>query len=448
GCVLVAEKSNIIYKKGFGKANFEWNIPNTTDTKFEIASISKHITAIIILQLVEEGKLKLEGKITDYYPGYPKEDGDHITLQQLLLHTSGLTDSRFIEGFEEKEGMMAKAHEEHIKSFWNLPLLSEPGAKWSYSNFGYHLLAFIAETVTGKSFHQLLKERIFDKAGMKNSTTLEDPFIIPKFAPGYTIRLSEIQRGLYHDPSFTFGNGSVVTTVEDYFLFWKALIDGRLLSPKYNEMILSPKTMSDQGEVVGFSLYFDKMFTGGKDSTTILRCAGSHYGVHTLAYNFKEAGKLVVIFLNTKNSLINVGSPIMFEIADNITRILYDLPYQQPKDSYARIFYQDELKYGSDYAMQRFHILKKSNLCREHFAYFNRLGYFYLDHKKNEAAVEVFKLNVQTYPSNGDTYDSLGEGYMVSGNKKLAIENYKKSVSLDSTNVNARSMLKTLEAND
>src|SRR5687767_7225338 len=90
GSVLVAEKGKIIYEKGFGMANMEWSIPNQPDTKFRIGSVTKQFTAALILQLVEEGKIKLDGKITDYLTDYRKDTGEKVTIHQLLNHTSGI----------------------------------------------------------------------------------------------------------------------------------------------------------------------------------------------------------------------------------------------------------------------------------------------------------------------------------------------------------------------
>lgn len=445
GCVLVGDSNGVIYEKAFGKSNFEWNTANTLDSKFEIASVSKLFTDVIIFQLIEEGKLTMEGKVSDYYKEYPGVNGNKITIRQLLTHTSGLTDSRFINDFEVTDGMIYKSHADRIKYFAGLPLLSEPGAKWSYSNFGYQLLAFIAEKVTGRPFRQLLKERIFDKTQMNNSFTLEDNFIIPNFAPGYNISYSGIEKGLYHDATSTFGIGSVVTTVYDYYLFWRALNHHSLLSKKYTDTLFTPVVITDNGEISGFSQYFDKLAVQKKDSITILRSAGNHYGVHTLSYNIKAGGKLIAIFLNAKNTTVNIPSPLMFEMADNITRILYKVPVVKPKNTYARVFFYDEEKNGIAFAKRHYLELKKQELCREHFRMFNQLGYYYLEKNKFAAALEVFKLNIENYPLNGDGYDSIGELYLKTGNKKLALINYKKALELDPANENARMIIAALE---
>ena len=90
GAVLVADDKEILFKKGFGMADFDWQMPNTPQTKFRIASISKQFTTLMILQLVEEGKIKLEDKISTYLPDYPKDKAEKITIHHLLSHTSGI----------------------------------------------------------------------------------------------------------------------------------------------------------------------------------------------------------------------------------------------------------------------------------------------------------------------------------------------------------------------
>jgi CubicO group peptidase (beta-lactamase class C family) len=94
GTVLVAEDGKVIYKKGFGLANMEWNIPNEPDTRFRLGSITKQFTATLVLQLVEQGKLKLDGKVSDYLDGYRKDTGGKITIHHLLSHTSGCPTTR------------------------------------------------------------------------------------------------------------------------------------------------------------------------------------------------------------------------------------------------------------------------------------------------------------------------------------------------------------------
>ena len=99
GTALVAENGRVIFKKGYGYANFEWKIPNDADTKFRLASVTKQFTAAVVLQLVDQGKIKLDGKITDYLPDYRKDTGERVTIHHLLNHTSGIPSYTDAPGF-------------------------------------------------------------------------------------------------------------------------------------------------------------------------------------------------------------------------------------------------------------------------------------------------------------------------------------------------------------
>src|SRR5687767_8174973 len=139
GSVLVAEGGKVIYKKGFGMANFEWEIPNSADTKFRIGSVTKQFTAALVLQLVEEGKIKLDGKITDYLPDYRKETGDKVTVHHLLNHTSGIPSYTGLPGFFANESRNPYAVKDFVKKFASGDFEFEPGTKFSYNNSGYFL---------------------------------------------------------------------------------------------------------------------------------------------------------------------------------------------------------------------------------------------------------------------------------------------------------------------
>ncbi|HAB51525.1 MAG TPA: serine hydrolase, partial [Ignavibacteriales bacterium] len=169
GSALVAENGAVIFEKGFGFANMEWSVSNTPDTKFRIGSISKQFTSTIIMQLVEEGKIKLDAKLTDYLPNYRKDTGDKVTIHHLLNHTSGITPYTSLQGVWSDSLRNHYKQDYFIEHFHSGDLQFEPGSKYVYNNTGYYLLAVIAEKVTGKGFGVLLKERIFDPLKMRNT---------------------------------------------------------------------------------------------------------------------------------------------------------------------------------------------------------------------------------------------------------------------------------------
>ncbi len=150
GSVLVAENGNILYKKGFGLANMEWNIPNKANTKHRLGSISKQFTGMLIMQLVEAGKLDLHVPITTYLTDYPKENGDKITIHHLLTHSSGIPNYTSFTNFRSLQRDYYSP-KDFVKTFADSTLNFNPGAQFSYSNSGYFLLGAIIEKLTGKT---------------------------------------------------------------------------------------------------------------------------------------------------------------------------------------------------------------------------------------------------------------------------------------------------------
>ena len=164
GSVLVAKNGEIIYQKKVGFADKEHKVPIVADTRFELASISKTFTAILILQLVENGKIKLDAKISDYIPEFARNDSGEITIHHLLSHTSGIQD--FV-GLNCDFASWTK--KDFLEGLQKTPISFKPGSRFQYASSTYILLRFIIEKVTGKTYEANLSEHILKVAGMTNS---------------------------------------------------------------------------------------------------------------------------------------------------------------------------------------------------------------------------------------------------------------------------------------
>ena len=213
--------------KGYGLASLEFQAPVTPDTVFEIGSVSKQMTAAGILLLVQDGKVRLDEKISAYLPGTPESWGN-VTLRHLLTHTSGIKSYTGLTGFELSRRL---SMEQFIKQLSPHPLEFVPGEKNIYSNSGYNLLAYVIETQSGKKYMDFMRERIFRPLGMNRTGDRDPQFIIPLRASGYEWR---IDRYTGRDGSLTdlMGAGSITSTIEDMIKWESALRGDAFLRPE------------------------------------------------------------------------------------------------------------------------------------------------------------------------------------------------------------------------
>lgn len=433
GTVLVAEKGKVFYKKGFGLANMEWNIPNKPDIKFRIGSITKQFTSMLILQLVEQGKIDLEAKLSDYLPDYRKDTGEKVTVHHLLTHTSGIPSYTGLPEFAEKISRNPYSVDEFVKKHCRGDLEFEPGSKFAYNNSGYFLLGAIIEKVTKKKYEDVLKEKIFDPVGMKNSGYDHHGTVLEGRAAGYSKTFDGYNNAAYLDMSLPYAAGSLYSSVEDLYLWDQALYTEKLLSKKMKELLFKPH-VSAMGQKYAYGWVVGKRsFPKSKEKVTSIAHGGGINGFNTLITRLVDDKHLIVLFNNT-------GGANLAGISSGIINILYDKPYQLPKKSIAEVIYKTMVKKDVESAIKQYHDLKKEHLKDYDFrpTELNSLGYHLLLRvKKIKDAIEIFKLNVEIYPKYANGYDSLAEAYKENGDKLLAIKNYAKSLELNPKNTNA-----------
>ena len=230
GVVRVTKGDRLIYENAFGFADRALRIPNSLQTRFQIASLSKPMTAAAILLLAEEGKLSLEDKLSKFVLDFP--NGDKITIEELLTHYSGLGDASAQPDYNEwsRFPQTTAALVERAKK---IPRQSEPGTSYFYSNSNYHVLAFLIEKVSGQNYGDFLEQKIFKQVGMTNTAhRARDETIVSNLANGYSpAGASGFERATYLDWTSKTGNGSIYSTAGDLFRFHRALQSGSLLKP-------------------------------------------------------------------------------------------------------------------------------------------------------------------------------------------------------------------------
>lgn len=244
GCAaLVAVKGQIIYKKAFGLANVELNVPMQPDMVFRIGSITKQFTAVAILQLMEQGKLSLQDDITKYIPDYPTQ-AYKITIENLLTHTSGIKSYTNVPEFAKyvKEDLSPA---EAIDKFKNLPMEFAPGSKWNYNNSGFFLLGYIIEKITGMKYQDYVEQNLLKPAGMTNSLYGSDKKIVKNRAYPYQGEGENLENADYLSMLLPYSAGSLMSTVEDLYKWNRALIANKFVKKENLEKAWTEYKLSD-----------------------------------------------------------------------------------------------------------------------------------------------------------------------------------------------------------
>jgi CubicO group peptidase (beta-lactamase class C family) len=231
GAVLIARKGQVIYRKAFGVSDLQSKVPVQPDMIFRIGSITKQFTAIAILQLAEQGKIKLQDSIQVYLPDFPHK-AYPITIENLLTHSSGIINFQDI-----KNPAPEKVHEHYtpqqgIDYFKDEPLTFKPGSQFEYSNSNFFLLGYLIEQVTGQSFGDYIKGYLIAPAGLTHTFYLPTNPQIADLARGYTrFDGKHWENAGLQDPTIMYAAGGLAANADDMLKWHKALLTGKLINP-------------------------------------------------------------------------------------------------------------------------------------------------------------------------------------------------------------------------
>jgi CubicO group peptidase (beta-lactamase class C family) len=314
GCAaLVAIKGQIIYKKAFGMANLELNVPMQSDMVFRIGSITKQFTAIAILQLMEQGKLSLQDDITKFIPDYPTQ-AYKITVENLLTHTSGIKAYTDVPEFM-KYIMEDLKPQEVIDKFKNLPMEFAPGTKWNYSNSGFFLLGYIIEKVSGMKYQDYIEQNLFKPAGMTNSLYGSNTKIIKNRACPYQPDGDNTVNADYMSMLLPYSAGSIMSTVEDLYKWNRALVSDKFVKRETLEKAWTEYKLSDgKGTHYGYGWFLSQV-----QGSPSIEHGGGINGYLTNGIYLPKEDVFVAVFSNntakgpdavsTKMAAIAIGKP-------------------------------------------------------------------------------------------------------------------------------------------
>lgn len=310
---LIAKDGKPIYKKAFGMADLELNAPMTTSNVFEIGSITKQFTAVAILILEEQGKLKVEDDMTKYLPDYPTK-GKKITIHNLLNHTSGIKSYTSMSNFIEnaRTDMTPKVL---IDVFKDEPMDFEPGEKFLYNNSGYILLGYIIEVVSGQTYEEFIEKNIFEKLGMDHSFYGHMDEIIPKRASGYSEKQDGYANANYLSLTLPYAAGSLMSTTGDLLKWQNALNTNKLLKKSSYEKAIHGSTLNN-GEQITYGYGLEETDINGSPS---IQHGGGIFGYTTMGIYFPKENIFVsgltncdcknITAITTKIAAIAIGKP-------------------------------------------------------------------------------------------------------------------------------------------
>jgi CubicO group peptidase (beta-lactamase class C family) len=240
GVVLIARNGKILFARPYGTASLELDVPNTLDTKFRLASITKQFTAAAILILQERGKLSVNDKLCTYLRDCPTT-WKAITIHELLTHSSGVysfTESSDNDRYEHLPMPVLDT----VARFKDKPLDFEPGTGFHYSDSGYLLLGYIVERASGEKYEDFMRENIYQPLQMQNSG-YDHPWIILKHrAQGYAVKDGSTVNAAYMQMDTPFGGGSMYSTIGDLLLWDQALYGESFLSRSSRAAMFRPNS--------------------------------------------------------------------------------------------------------------------------------------------------------------------------------------------------------------
>jgi CubicO group peptidase (beta-lactamase class C family) len=438
--IAIIDSNKIFYTKALGYKNLDTKEPMTTNAIFHMASVSKPFTATAIMQLVENKRMKLDDPVVRYLPYFKLDDPRYkdITIKQMLMHTSGIPDVRDYEW--NKPQFDDGAAERYVRSLVREKMIAGPGEKWQYSNMAFDILADVIAKVSGMTFEDYIKDNILNPLDMKESDFLRERIKPELRTTAHVFNLQPQVSEVYpynrrHAPSSCL-NANVLEMCNWAIANMNGgILNGtRILSETSYKLLFEPQFKIYENRSIGLSWFLDR-----------------HREMKTISHGGADLGyRTYIIMLPEKSLAVIVANNFEISPVDDLSFGVIDimLGFEPPRSKIPIFLAMSKtiLSNGTKKAIEQYRELKKFQLNNYDFSepQLNLLGYQLMAKKSMNDAIDIFKLNVEIFPQSFNTYDSLAEAYMNAGSKKLAIENYEKSLKLNPQNTNAEDKLKEL----
>lgn len=338
GSILVARNGSPVVSKGYGMANYEQSVPNTPQTMFRLASITKQFTAAAIMILQERGKLNTNDSVCKYFSDCPTV-WQPITIRHLLTQTSGI--ANYSGRLELQSSGVGESRAKMLDLIKSKPIEFVPGEKMKYGNSSYYLLGLIIERTSGKSYADFVQENIFTTLGMKRSGYDDADRVAKKRAAGYRWQGDSFVNARYVNDTTPNAAGGLYSTTEDLLLWDKALYTKKLLSRKSRDEMFTPFRELTTGRGYAYGWYTTKRFNRQK-----VAHGGNTSGFINYIARFPAARVTIIVLGNNENGSSG-------RIANDLSAIVFGAPYKIPRERVAVAVAASTLdKYVGQYQVQ------------------------------------------------------------------------------------------------
>ncbi|GEM44414.1 serine hydrolase domain-containing protein [Deinococcus cellulosilyticus] len=318
GDVVIREKGKVIFQQSAGLANVEFEVPNSAETVFEIGSVSKSFTAVAILKLQEQGKLKVTDPLSKFLAGFAY--GDQVTLHHLLTHTSGVPSFTSFPGFIETQKQNI-SQEKIVEMFREKPLEFAPGDHFSYSNSGYTLLGRVIEKASGMPYQQYITEHVLAPLGFKKIAFHSRLDLVKNRASGYVLDGASFRLPEAHNVEIAGPAGGLFATASELSQWLPSLFEGKLLTPESIKAFSAPHVKI--GNEPGFSSYGYGVGTGDMFGHQAVSHGGNINGFNAVTVYFPEEK----ISMTVTSNVEGISST---ELVMDLIKTRFDVPVKLP----------------------------------------------------------------------------------------------------------------------
>ena len=401
--VIISKNRKTVFKGARGLANLEHNIPLTNQSVLRLGSISKQFTAAAIMMLQEQGKLLTSDDIHKYVPSFPTE-GNLVTIENLLTHTSGIANYTDDDDLFDKEIQVPASVDDTLARFAKHPMVFKPGEAMAYSNTGYSLLGKIVEVASGQSYKEFVEQNIFKKLGMTQSS-YEGQELIPHRAAGYEQTAQGFINTSYINMDWPYAAGALISTPTDLNIWFSALSSGKLISKASYEKMVSPFKLNNGS----FSSYGYGLIVKPFNDYTVIKHTGGINGFLAHARYIPEQKLYVAVLANSNHinpifinekltaKVLGIELPKFKSVnvtAEQLSPVLGD--YRINKNTSRSLIYENDVLYSQRTGGNKIKLIPMS---KNSFYYHNSNNYLVIEKNSQGKLIMKYFSGLSTTPS-------------------------------------------------